>query len=81
MNTWLDILDQPTAVDQLRRAYAADRLPHGMVFAGPAGVGKATTAAVLGTLFLCERPRATRRAARARVAGRWRPRRTPTTTS
>ena len=56
MRTWLDILDQPAAVDQLRRAYGADRLPHGMVFAGPVGVGKATTAAVLGTLFLCERP-------------------------
>ena len=57
MRTWLDILDQPAAVDQLRRAYAADRLPHGMVFAGPAGVGKATTAGVLGTLFLCDHPR------------------------
>ena len=57
MSGWADILDQPAAVGQLRRAYAADRLPHGMVFAGPAGVGKGTTAAVLGTLFLCERPR------------------------
>ncbi len=57
MPTWADILDQPAAVDQLRKAYAADRLPHGMVFAGPAGVGKGTTAAVLATLFLCERPR------------------------
>ena len=57
MPTWSDILDQPAAVDQLRRAYAADRLPHGMVFAGPVGVGKGTTAAVLATLFLCERPR------------------------
>ncbi len=57
MPTWTDILDQPAAVDQLRRAYAADRLPHGMVFAGPFGVGKGTTAAMLATLFLCERPR------------------------
>ncbi len=57
MRTWTDILDQAAAVEQLRRAYAADRLPHGMVFAGPVGVGKATTAAVLATLFLCERPR------------------------
>ena len=57
MPTWLDILDQPAAVDQLRRAYAADRLPHGMIFAGPVGVGKGTTAAVLATLFLCERPK------------------------
>ncbi len=57
MPTWADILDQPAAVDQLRKAYAADRLPHGMVFAGPAGVGKGTTAAALATLFLCEHPR------------------------
>lgn len=57
MRTWADILDQPGAVEQLRRAYAADRLPHGMIFAGPAGVGKAGTAAVLARLFLCEAPR------------------------
>jgi DNA polymerase III delta' subunit len=58
MPTWLDILDQPAAVEQLRRAHGSDRLPHGMVFAGPAGVGKATTAGVLGSLFLCEHPQA-----------------------
>jgi DNA polymerase-3 subunit delta' len=57
MPTWTDILDQPAAVEQLRRAYAADRLPHGMIFAGPVGVGKGTTAAMLATLFLCERPK------------------------
>src|SRR5437016_14251353 len=28
-----------------------------MIFAGPVGVGKATTAAALGALFLCESPR------------------------
>ena len=57
MRMWTDILDQADAVEHLRRAYAADRLPHGMVFAGPVGVGKATTAGVLGTLFLCDHPR------------------------
>jgi DNA polymerase-3 subunit delta' len=56
MNTWTDILEQPTAVDQLRRAYNSDRLPHGIIFAGPVGVGKATTAEFLSRLFLCEKP-------------------------
>jgi DNA polymerase-3 subunit delta' len=56
MKNWTDILEQPTAVDQLRRAYRADRLPHGLIFAGPVGVGKATTAAFLSQLFLCEKP-------------------------
>src|SRR5688572_15416605 len=41
----------------LRAAYKADRLPHGLIFAGPAGVGKATIARALGALFLCEKPK------------------------
>jgi DNA polymerase III delta' subunit len=52
-----DIFGQANAIDSIRRAYRADRLPHGLVFAGPAGVGKATTARALAGLFLCERPR------------------------
>jgi DNA polymerase III subunit delta' len=56
MKTWTDIFEQPTAVNQLRRAYNSDRLPHGIIFAGPVGVGKATTAAFLSQLFLCEKP-------------------------
>jgi DNA polymerase III delta' subunit len=56
MKDWNEIFEQPTAVDQLRRAYRADRLPHGLIFAGPVGVGKATTAAFLSQLFLCEKP-------------------------
>jgi DNA polymerase III delta' subunit len=56
MKTWTDIFEQPIAVDQLRRAYGTDRLPHGLIFAGPVGVGKATTAAFLSRLFLCEKP-------------------------
>jgi DNA polymerase III delta' subunit len=50
------ILGQPDAIDTLRRAYLADRLPHGLLFAGPAGVGKGTTARALAGLFLCEKP-------------------------
>ncbi len=51
-----DIFDQPEAVDFLRRAIIADRLPHGLVFAGPAGVGKGTTATALAAVFLCLHP-------------------------
>jgi DNA polymerase-3 subunit delta' len=54
-----DILGQDAAIDWLRRAYLADRLPHALVFAGPVGVGKATTAKALAALFLCERPKDT----------------------
>jgi DNA polymerase-3 subunit delta' len=57
MNRFADIFDQKQAVDWLQRAYEADRLPHGLIFAGPAGVGKATAAAALGALLLCENPK------------------------
>ena len=56
MTSLSEIFGQPTAIDWLRRAYRADRLPHGLVFSGPVGVGKATTARALAKLFLCERP-------------------------
>ncbi len=51
-----DIFGQSNAVATLTRAYQADRLPHGMIFAGPNGVGKGSTAQALATLFLCEHP-------------------------
>lgn len=49
-----DIFGQEDAVAWLRRAIEADRLPHGLIFAGPTGVGKATTAQALAAAFLCE---------------------------
>ena len=52
-----DIFGQDAAIEWLRRAYRAERLPHGMVFAGPVGVGKATTARAMAALLLCEHPR------------------------
>jgi DNA polymerase-3 subunit delta' len=50
------ILSQSKAVEFLTRALAADRLPHGLVFAGPAGVGKASVAFALAKIFLADRP-------------------------
>jgi len=38
------IVDQPRAVDLLRRALAADRVAHAYAFVGPAGAGRTTTA-------------------------------------
>jgi DNA polymerase-3 subunit delta' len=57
VTTLESIFGQHATVETLERAYRADRLPHGMIFAGPAGVGKATTARALATLFLCENPK------------------------
>lgn len=56
MHAFKNILGQSGAIATLGGSYAADRMPHGMIFAGPAGVGKGTTAAALAKLFLCEDP-------------------------
>jgi len=57
MDLFSNIFGQDAAISWLREAYLADRLPHAMIFAGPVGVGKATTARALAALFLCERPK------------------------
>ena len=57
VTTFDDIFGQDAAIEFLQQAYRADRLPHGLIFAGPVGVGKATTARALGQLFLCEKPK------------------------
>ena len=51
-----NIRGQGPAIDFLSRALAADRLPHGMIFAGPNGVGRHTTAIALASIFLADRP-------------------------
>lgn len=47
---------QSQAIEFLSRALAADRLPHGLIFAGPVGVGRHTVAVALATLFLAANP-------------------------
>jgi DNA polymerase-3 subunit delta' len=56
MTAFSHIFGQQRAVSLLTRACASGRLPHGLLFAGPAGVGKATTAMALAKLILCQSP-------------------------
>jgi DNA polymerase-3 subunit delta' len=51
-----NIQGQQDAIHWLTRAYQSDRLSHGLIFAGPKGIGKATTATALAALFLCHHP-------------------------
>jgi DNA polymerase-3 subunit delta' len=57
MTQLTDIFAQDAAIEWIEKAYRAQRLPHGMIFAGPVGVGKATAAAALAKLWLCEQTR------------------------
>ena len=51
-----EIFCQDKAIDILQRAFAADRVPHAYIFAGPEGVGKSETACRWAKLLLCEKP-------------------------
>ena len=53
--TFTDFLGNTPAVDQLRTAIAAGRLPHSLILAGPAGAGKYTLALMLIMAVECER--------------------------
>lgn len=57
--TLQSILGQDSAITWLQQAYRTDRLPHGLIFGGPAGVGKGTTARALAALHLCLAPNGT----------------------
>ncbi|HEX5815968.1 MAG TPA: hypothetical protein VF010_11620, partial [Methylomirabilota bacterium] len=49
-----EIVDQPRAVEQLRRALAGGRVAHAYAFVGPAGSGRFTTALAFAAALLCE---------------------------
>ena len=53
--TFNDFLGNTGAVESLRSAIAAQRLPHSLILAGPAGIGKYTLALMLTMAVECER--------------------------
>ncbi len=53
--TFNDFLGNTAAVEHLRTAIAAGRLPHSLILAGPAGAGKYTLALMLAMAVECER--------------------------
>ncbi len=48
-----EIIGQDPAIAMLREAARAERLPHALLFVGPDGVGKKTTAIALAAFLLC----------------------------
>ena len=53
--TFNDFLGNTPAVESLRTAIAAARLPHSLILSGPAGAGKYTLALMLAMAVECER--------------------------
>ena len=53
--TFNDFLGNSSAVEHLRMAIAAGRLPHSLILSGPAGAGKYTLALMLTMAVECER--------------------------
>ncbi|MHC4984012.1 MAG: DNA polymerase III subunit, partial [Planctomycetota bacterium] len=64
-----DIVGQEDAISRLQRAMAAERVPHAYIFAGPAGVGRRTTAVALARTLLCAKPLVRTPAAREPAEG------------
>ncbi|RUQ20934.1 DNA polymerase III subunit delta' [Kocuria sp. HSID16901] len=56
MNVWDQLVGQPQAVKQLRRAAASEAVPHAWLFTGPPGSGRSVAARALAAGLLCERP-------------------------
>lgn len=48
------LVGQDSVIEALRRALEDNRLPHALLFHGPAGVGKATCAGILAQALNCE---------------------------
>lgn len=55
LDTFHDFLGNSQAVEGLRTAIAAGRLPHSLILAGPQGAGKYTLALMLSMAVQCER--------------------------
>ena len=53
--TFNDFLGNSTAIEHLRTAIAAGRLPHSLILSGPSGAGKYTLALMLAMAVECER--------------------------
>jgi DNA polymerase-3 subunit delta' len=53
--TFNDFLGNGTAIEHLRTAVAAGRLPHSLILSGPSGAGKYTLALMLAMAVECER--------------------------
>jgi DNA polymerase-3 subunit delta' len=53
--TFNDFLGNSSAVEHLRTAIAAGRLPHSLILSGPSGAGKYTLALMLAMAVECER--------------------------
>ena len=57
MVSWEAVAGQPEAIRRLRRMLEEDRLPHALLFFGPAGVGKRLAAEATAAAILCGAPR------------------------
>jgi DNA polymerase-3 subunit delta' len=51
-----DIVGQDLAVDRLARLMSGPRMPHALLFTGPDGVGRRTTALAVAQTLLCHSP-------------------------
>ena len=51
-----NFIGNPRIIEVLKRANEQDRLPHAMIFAGPAGIGKCTLALLLAQVLNCLSP-------------------------